>query len=220
MKQDTKRLTSILLATLLLAGAFVVYFSFIVPAYGNLETLKGQVQSEDTLYTNENQIVAKANNLLSSFENNSSSVAEVSLALPVGPNVADALAQIYGIASSAGFTLQSAAVATQAVSPAQQQSSAAAAAGSGQVANAAATGAVVMPTGSVTFQLSGTGSYGSFKNFLQGLETNIRIFDVTGVSVQPLSAGTPAVSTGKNAPPANADNFNFNITVATYYQAS
>ncbi len=218
MKQDSKRLTSILIAALLLAGALVVYFSFIVPAYGNLETLKGQMQSESTLYANENQIVTKANNLLASYQNNSSSVAEVSLALPIGPNIADALAQIYGIASSAGFTVQSAAVATQAVTPAQQQSSAAAQ-GGGQVANAASTGAVVMPTGAVTFQLSGMGTYESFKSFLQGLETNIRVFDVTGISLQPLSSGNP-VSTGKGAPAASADNFNFTITAVTYYQAS
>ena len=217
MKQDTKRLTSVFIAALLLAGALVVYFSFIVPAYGNLETLKGQVESESTLYTNENQIVSKANDLLSSFQNNSSSVAEVSLALPVGPNIADALAQIYGISSSAGFTSQSVAVAIQAVTPTQQQSSAAA--GGGQVANAASTGAIVMPTGSVTFQLSGTGTYESLKNFLQGLETNIRIFDVTGISIQTLSGSAP-VSTGKGAPAANADSFNFTITAVTYYQAS
>ena len=46
MKQETKRLSSIIAAALILAGALVVYFEFIVPAYTNLETIKGQEGSE------------------------------------------------------------------------------------------------------------------------------------------------------------------------------
>ena len=44
-------------------------------------------------------------------------------------------------------------------------------------------GSIIKPTGTVSFQISGSGSYESIKNFLMGLETNIRIFDVNSISL-------------------------------------
>jgi len=46
------------------------------------------------------------------------------------------------------------------------------------------------------------------------LETNIRIFDVTAISLQ------PAALAATKTQAANSDMFNYTITVVTYYQGS
>jgi Tfp pilus assembly protein PilO len=206
MKQETKRLSSIIIAALILAGALVVYFEFIVPAYANLETIKGQEESETTLYANETQIVNQGKSLLATYQSDASSSQSVAMALPVGQDVSGALAQIYGIGANAGITVQNTGISIQAVA-------APGVAASSQIANAATVGSVIKPTGTVSFQVSGSGSYESFKSFLQGLETNIRIFDVTAVSLQ------PAAIAATKTQAANQDMFNYTVTVVTYYQA-
>ena len=206
MKQETKRLSSIILAALILAAALMVYFEFIIPAYTNLQLVKGREESETTLYSNEQQVVSKVKSLLTTYQSDASSSQSVALALPVGPDVSGALAQIYGIAANANITVQGTQISTQAVQ--------AVAAPATTVGSAAAAGSIVKPTGAVSFQVTGSASYESFKSFLQELETNIRIFDVTAISLQP--AGVAATKTQA----ATTDMFNYTITVVTYYQGS
>lgn len=211
MKQDTKRFSSLIIAALLVVAAVMIYFELIVPAYTSLETIKGQEASEQTLYKNEQQITTQVQNLLASYQSNSSSSQSVALALPVGQDTSGALAQIYGIATNANVTLQTVGVSVQAVQPGPASPSTDA---NGQIANAAAVGAIVKPTGTVSFQITGNGSYESFKAFLQGLETNIRLFDVSSITLQPASVVTP------KGQPVNPDLFTYVITVVTYYQSS
>jgi Tfp pilus assembly protein PilO len=209
MKPETKRLSSIVIAALIVAGALVIYFEFIVPAYTNLQSLKGQQQSETTLYANENQIVSQGKSLLATYQGAASSSQAVAMALPVGQDVSGALAQLYGIAANAGVTVQTTGISIQAV----QVTKAPAATTGSQIANAAAAGSVIKPTGTVSLRVSGSGSYEAFKTFLQGIESNIRIFDVTNLSLTP--GGTAATKTQAG----NQDMFNYGITVVTYYQA-
>jgi hypothetical protein len=206
MKQETKRLSSIIIAALILAAALMVYFEFIIPAYTTLQLVKGQEESETTLYANEQQVVSKVKSLLTTYQNDASSSQSVALALPVGPDVSGALAQIYGIATNANVTVQGTQISTQAVQAVTAPAT--------TVGAAAAAGSIVKPTGTVSFQVTGSASYESFKSFLQELETNIRVFDVTAISLQ------PAAIAATKTQAANTDMFNYTITVVTYYQAS
>lgn len=209
MKQETKRLSSLIIAALIIAFALVIYFEFIVPAYTNLETIKGQEESETTLYTNETQIVSAGKALLATYQSDASSSQSVALALPVGQDVSGALAQIYGLAANANITIQTTGISVQTVQTVASQS----AASGNQIASAAAAGSVVKPTGTISFQVAGTGTYESIKSFLQGLETNIRIFNVTAMTLQP-----GAVVNGKGQT-VTAGTLTFSITIVTYYQA-
>ncbi len=212
MKQNSKRLTSIIIAALFLVVAFVVYLEFIVPAYTDLQAAKGQEQSEKILYDNENQIATEVKSLITTYQGESSSSQSVSMALPVGQNLAGALAQIYGIAANTGFSIQTTGVTVQAVQvlPAQ-------AAINSSTTNigmvAAVGGSIVRPAGTITLQLGASGTYEALKSFLKGLENNIRLFDVTGISIQPSSQ--PSIKGN-----ANPDQFNYTISIVTYYQSS
>jgi hypothetical protein len=80
----------------------------------------------------------------------------------------------------------------------------------------ASTVQIIKPLGQIVLQITAAGSYENLKSFLMGLETNIRIFDVQGISITP--AQTPVVF-GKNLNTVSPDLFTYNIKVVTYYQA-
>jgi hypothetical protein len=205
MKSNSKQLTSAIIAALFLIVALVVYFEMIVPAYASLQKDKGQAQSQQALLDNEKKVVDQVKKLIDAYKSEASSTQAIGLALPVGQNTAGALAQIYGIANNAGFSIQSTGVTTQAIT----KTTATPAAGA-NIKSAATTGSIAHPAGTVSFQIIGNGSYESLKTFLAGLENNIRFFDVTGISIQEATLGKGSIP----------DNFNYTITVVTYYQSS
>jgi Tfp pilus assembly protein PilO len=209
MKQDSKRLTSYIIAALFIATALIVYFEMILPAYASLQSDKGQATSEQNLYNNEKQVVGQVQTLITNYQNEASTTAAVNMALPVGQDLSGALAQIYGIAANSGISLTSTGINVQNI-----QTTPASTAATSITTVAKAGGSIVRPAGTVTFQVQGSGSYESFKNFLTELETNIRLFNVTGISIQPV------VSQAARNQSGNPDLFNYTITVVTYYQSS
>lgn len=209
MKQTTKRLSSTLIALLLLAAAFVVFFDLIKPEYSYVESLRSQDESEQALLANEKQLATQVQWIISAYQSQTAEAQEVSLAMPVGQDTSEALAQIYGIAANSGLTIQNVAVSAQG-SPA---SSAEALNGTGTGATSSVS-AIVKPKGSLSFQMTGVGSYEALKTFLQGVENNIRVFDVTAININPVASinGTSAGTT--------QDLFTYTLTVVAYYQSS
>jgi hypothetical protein len=209
MKQTTKRLTSTLIALLLLVAALVVFFDLIEPEYATVQSLRGQQESEQLLLVNEQQLAKQVQGIISTYQSQSAQAQEVGLAMPIGQNNAEALAQLYGIAANSGLTIQNVAVAAQGSS-----ASTATAATANSSGTASRVSTIVKPKGSLTFQVTGVGSYGSLKTFLQGLETNIRVFDVTAIGINPVASinGPTSVTT--------QDLFTYTITVVSYYQSS
>jgi hypothetical protein len=131
-------------------------------------------------------------------DDGSSTNSNISLALPDTPDVPGALAQLYGLAESNGVAVQTISVSVPAVQI-----------DSGSEDDASST--ALMPTGSVTFQIAGAGSYESLQNFLSGLETNVRLFDLKGINI------TSEGQVSKNST-SSQDFFNYTISVAAYYQ--
>jgi len=190
-------------ALALLVGSLVVFFDMIQPAYSDLQTKKGTELSNQNFLVTEQQTVDQAKGLLTQFQTEGQAQDNLALAMPSGPNVAGALAQLYGIAQNNGITVQSVNVSPTTI---QVQSQAAKA--------AAGTANIVKPLGTISFQISATGSYGSLKIFLSQIETNIRIFDLTTLNIQPI-ANAPVTAKGV---PISSDLFTYGITVVTYYQ--
>jgi Tfp pilus assembly protein PilO len=211
MKQTASQASGFLLALLLLVLAAVGFFEFVKPAYANLMTLKGQVAADRALLASEQQLATKAQDVLTQYEAQSSSTQAVNLALPVGPDSADAIAQLYGVASASGLQVANVGIA---VSAAPRN----AVATTAYVANGTSTtaAAVIKPYGTLTFQLSATGSYEALKTFLQGLEQNVRVFDVTALSIRPVATLTTSGVTLLGS----QDLYTYSITATAYYQPS
>jgi len=206
MKQTTKRLSSTLIAILLLVAAFVVFFDLIEPEYATVQSLRGQSESVQAQLANEQQLVKQVQGIVSTYQSQSAQVQEVGLAMPIGQDTSEALAQIYGIAANSGLTIQNVAVSAQGSSVTT---------GTATGNGAQAAGAIVKPKGSLSFQVAGVGSYEALKTFLKGLENNIRVFDVTGIGINPVASinGPSTVGTTQ-------DLFTYTITVVAYYQSS
>jgi hypothetical protein len=211
MKQNSKRFASMILTLFFLVAALVIFFDLIQPAYGDLQQKKGQQISNQDLLNSEQQVVTQAKKLLSQYESESQAQASLALAMPSGPNIADAIAQIYGIAQNDGMTIQSTGISAPVVAPRNQAQSQGNGGANAPVSLTASE--IVKPMGTIAFQLTAAGTYDNFKNFLMDLETNIRIFDVTGLSIS-----TVAPQSGTSGASAAQGTFTYTLAVQTYYQ--
>ncbi|HEX4104208.1 MAG TPA: hypothetical protein VHZ04_01885 [Candidatus Paceibacterota bacterium] len=201
MQQSSKRLFSIIISLAFAVFALLALFEFIEPAYGDLMTAKGQLVSDKAYLATEQQTVSQAQSLLSTVQSQSGTESALELAMPSGPDVSGALAQVYGIAANDGIAIQN-----MSVSPPTVQLQAAMGA-----SGATTLAAIVKPMGDVSFQVTATGSYENFATFLADLESNVRIFDMTSFSLQQgATAGTKGGS--------GTDLFTYSFTVETYYQ--
>jgi hypothetical protein len=208
MDQTTKRLSSTIAALLFLVIAAIGFFEFVEPEYASVQQLRGQELSQQTLLANEQKLATSVQGIVTSYQNQTSQSQSVSLALPIGQDNSEAIAQIYGIAANSALGIQSLSVSVQ---PA---TTAATAASTGAAGTSPGLASVIKPSGSITFQITANGTYEALKTFLEGLESNIRVFDVTGLSIRPANLGAGSAQS------SNADNFGYNITVVAYYQSS
>lgn len=212
MKQSSKRFTSMILALVLLAASLLIFFDLIQPTYNDLETKKGTEAGNAQLLQSEQTVVNQAKSLLSQYQSENQGQGNLALAMPSGPDLSGAIAQLYGIAQNNDITITSinvSAPGVQVETPNQNDGSTALTASD-----------IVKPVGTISFQISASGTYESLKSFLVGLETNIRIFDVKALSLA--SANSPIVVApvkGATAPTApSTDFFTYTLSVATYYQ--
>lgn len=203
MKQSSKRLMSMLVALVFLVAAFVGFFDFVEPAYSDVQDLRGKAIADQDFLTSLTALVKQAQSLISDYNAESSSTTGISLALPSGEDMAGALAQIEGVAQNNHLSITTIAISTPVLQPARPVD---------QAGNVSSTQSL-KPAGNFSLKVTAAGSYKDFKNFLAGLETNIRLFDATGVSLQPF-AGSGAAG-GR---PSSLDQFTYNVTIQTYYQ--
>lgn len=180
---------------LFIAGAFLMLFNFIQPAYEGVQKLKSEVRAREGFVANQQDAVKKVQGLISKYNNQTELWEVFSLTLPFEKDVAGALTQLAGLVQNTTLGASGFAVSGDSAS-------------SG-MGNAKSTqgGTVDLsrPLGNMQFQFSFTGSYDNLKNFLEKLEHNIRVFDVSSLSIFP--AGKP-----------NQDFYRVDVRAATYYQ--
>jgi hypothetical protein len=208
MKATTKRFVSALLAMCFFVAAFVVFFDFVQPAYNALMTAKGKLAGERQLLQNESTTIAQVKSVMSAYAGQNDAARSIGQILPLGENIAGAAAQIYGLASADNIAIQAMSLSFSA--PAQGTARVVSVSGTGSDTGFTS-GVAMRPTGTIAFSVTANGNYESFKNFLSGLETNMRIFDVKQLSIQP-SAGSGSQKT--------ANSFTYLLTVNTYYQTN
>ncbi len=180
---------------MLLVGAFVAFFYFVQPAYQEVVALKGQLTSLETFKTEQAAALKDIQALIGAYNESQEVRDTVSLALPLDPSLAEAVAQVNGLVVNNNLSAQS--YGLSAVSEPVLSEEARRQLGTESI--------VVQPTSPISFNLRLSGSYGDFKRFLTQLETNVRVFDVKAINIQP--AGQPG-----------QDLYSYDLTVATYYQ--
>lgn len=189
MKPSTKRLLSLVAALVMAFAAVVVYFNLTVPEYSSADAIRADVYSRQQLVSDQKNAIASVQKLIADYQGKSGVREVVALSLPLKLDQSGVLHQIQSMANNNKLSLQSLSISA----PVSQNPS------------GAANTAVIRPVGSMAFQIRVVGAYADFKSFLQNLETNIRIFDIRTISVDPLAK-------------PNQDFYGFDLSVVTYYQ--
>lgn len=195
MKQSTKRFISLVLALVMMMAAFVVYIDLIKGAYDEVQSKKADILSRQELAASQRAIVEKVRRQIETYKGEEALTQNISLVLPLNPQIGEALTQINGLAktnflSPQLFLASAPVIKTLVPSPSGQKEK-----------------SLVRPIGIITLQLKFLGSYEQLKQFLSQLETNIRLIDIYSLSIQPVKT--------------NRDNFySFELMVATYYQVN
>lgn len=188
-----------ILGLLLLAAALLVYFEFILPAYDSMQSVKAERLGLESFLGGQKPVINRIKELISAYQGQDRLQQAVSLALPTEQDSAGALAQLYGLAQSSGLNFLSATISVTAVEDIARTRGLATLAGT----------SVQKPVGTVTIQMRLGGAYEGLKSFLGRLETNIRIFDIKSLTVQPVSAAQKSAEYS----------FTYDLEVATYYQS-
>jgi Tfp pilus assembly protein PilO len=168
MKTSTKRILSIALSGLFFVGIIVVYSGLIRPELAKINEKRALLISKETLFNNEQSAVNQVEKLLGEFQNLTDLQSAVSLALPLGANVTDALSQIQSIARLSSVTVSSFSIKPLALTASKQP--------------------LVKRLGSLEVSLAVAGSYDNLKNFVRSLETNVRVSNAINWRLAP-SAG-------------------------------
>jgi hypothetical protein len=212
MKQTSKRFSSLILALLFFVAALMVFFDLVQPAYGDLETAKGQLQSNQAFLLGETKTVDQVDRLIKNSSNNTQDAQTVNAALPIGTNLSSALAQIYGLAAADTMNITSVGIATQA------GISTGALGNATSVASIAGGAQIVKPYGTISFTITAAGTYENLVSYLSHLETNVRLLDVRSVAFQSAApqATKTGTATGVSVP---SDYFGYTINVVAYYES-
>ncbi len=192
MKQSTKRLLSSFLSLMLLAGAFVVFFAFIRPLYDDIAGVRAEQASRNDFVLHQQSVVKQVKDLMATYEGGKELRDVISLVLPLDPDLGGALAALNGLMTQNGVDPQSFSVT---IGPAD----------AGGVGAKGAAASLMKPFGSVQVQMRFLANYDHLKGFLGDMETNIRLFDVKSMSLQPAGKVTQ-------------DLYTVDLTVAAYYQ--
>ncbi len=189
MKASTKRIISILLSAALLLGAIIAYSDMVVPQYDIVNELRGEYQSKVAALDNQRQIVNQVKTLLTEYRSIPDLRSVVSLALPTSEDTAGAFGQLYALAQETNLSIQQFGI------------------NNAQASKAAASDkSLIRSVGTAQINIYVVGSYANFKTFLQGVEQNLRVMDLTSLKMQPVSK-------------SNQDLFFFNVSINTYYQS-
>ncbi len=189
MKGSTKRIISILLSASLLLGAIIAYSDMVVPQYDVVNELRGEYQSKVSALDNQRQIVNQVKTLLTKYRSIPDLRNVVSLALPTSEDTAGAFGQLYALAQESNLSIQQFGINNaQATKTTTSDKS------------------LIRSVGTAQINIYVVGSYANFKMFMQGVEQNLRVMDLTSLKMQPVSK-------------SNQDLFFFNVSINTYYQS-
>ncbi len=201
-----------ILGLVFLLSSLLMYLELIQPAYSNAQQTKAQKNSLQVFFDSEEKVVEQVEKLASSYEGEGEVQQAVSEVLPTRMDIAGAIAQLYGLAQNNNLAVKSLDLST---APAPLKKNTNANPGTTQLSGFETS--LQKGVGTVSFELQLSGSYEDLKNFLSAIETNVRIFDVGQIEVQPVPV---TVGVGK-AGSANVpqDLFDYNFSLKTYYQS-
>lgn len=159
MRASTKRILSILLSGLFLIGLILISTSLIKPEFDGVMEKKATLYSKQNVFQNQSGAVEQVQELIQRFRGFDQLQNTVSLALPTEENTTQALNQITAVARNSGVQIISFQSSKEGFeSPSQS---------------------LAERLGVIEIELGFIGTYDSVRGFVELLETNVRIFNVS-----------------------------------------
>lgn len=176
-------------------GAAIVFFQFVRPAYTETQTVRAEVISRQNFMEQQSASIEAAQRLIERFRSDTAVQETVSRVLPSTPDVGGALYQLVAIAGQYNVQIISTTAQTPQIAISAPKTS------------SSSPTSAVRPLGIATFQVKFNARYDDLKPMLEKLESNVRLMDVTAISI----AQGPATAPGQ---------LTVDLTVATYYQVT
>ena len=173
MKNSVQRTISLFGSLGLLIAAMVIYSLLIKPEYQQTNELRGILVAKTDLLSEQQSIISQVEDLLSQYQNSARIQEIVSLSLPLKEDTSSIFGQLQALAQANGITIEIFSLQNLPITK-----------------NNLAV---------LQVSLKVVGQYENFKNFLQGVETNIRVMDLSSMKIE------------KSA---------YNVVLNTYYQTN
>jgi Tfp pilus assembly protein PilO len=188
MKHSTKRMFSLLMSAVFIIGALIVFSSFIKPIYQTINEKRSDVNSKEKVLADTQNTIDQVQGLLANYKNLEQLQKDISLSLPQDQSIASALYQLSALALNNGLSIDSINVSEPSI----------------MSMSASEDNSLLKGIGTINFALKAVGSYEALGNFLDKIETNIRVFDLATLKIEKVSE-------------KSSNTFNFNIGVDTYH---
>ncbi|MGB9848055.1 MAG: hypothetical protein ACPLKV_02530 [Minisyncoccia bacterium] len=179
-----------------------MFFNYTWPALLKVLDLNDALKIVKEEYAKQSKSLQLAKEIINQYKNSSNINQMVSLTLPKTDELFNVLAQLDKISNESGILIQSITVKTPSSSSTSSSPS------SSNVSSASQKASLINPVQSISMELSMVGTYESFKTWLNAIETNIRLMDITSINI----AG---VATSEKT---SSNFFNLRVTLNVYYQ--
>jgi len=176
MTETSKQNLAILAITFLLAAIVFLFASFIQPSINRLKELSLDIKEEKEKILLLQEYKAKSESLIQSYQSLGDQVNDVHVALPDNPQTAQVLAGLDVIAKKAGISFSGLSF-TEGIKDDQNY---------------------------LEIRVRFSSNYESFKNWLDEIEKELRLMDLTRISVKPISQSQSSI-------------LEYNLTLQTYF---
>lgn len=170
----------------LLIGAVVVYSNLVVPTYSDIQVLKDKQLADENLLSDQKDAINAVNKLLGEYQSLADIQSSIAMVLPSREEVPSIVQQIQGIAGLNNMAITGLLLQYPPIKATPKDS-------------------LVKPVNIVRITVKFTGEYRSLRAYLEGLETNIRLMDVSSLSIE---AGAVKTKTA----------LNYSLVLDAYYQ--
>ncbi|MEX2411138.1 MAG: type 4a pilus biogenesis protein PilO [Candidatus Paceibacterota bacterium] len=186
MRASTKRILSILLSGLFLIGLILVATVLIKPAFEEANTQKSILYSKQQILNNQTNAVTQIKGLVQKFQEFSQLQSTVNLAIPTNEDTTRILNQLDAISRASGASLDRVEIFPLVFRSTSNE--------------------LTRRLGALEIDMGISGSYAEIKNFMEFLETNVRVFNVEEMLVEPFQIDE------------NTQEFEVLLIVETYFQ--
>lgn len=196
MNQSTKRILSFGLSLLFLFLSLLIFIYFIKPVYNETQFLRLEVLKRSDFINNQKALIDQFQKLNQDYSNQLQSQEIFSLILPSNPSIAEALIQISGLLKNNNLQFLSANVGRPIILSANQTSS----------------DLSIKPVGTFDINIKISGDYINFKNFLEQLETNIRLSNIKTINLSQVSVLDQKIKNQQKS-------LEYDLNIGFYYQS-